>query len=52
MYLSRLQVDFSGEKHILGVITDTVARLYVIEYCQGRFGGFRARENFKQAFSA
>jgi hypothetical protein len=40
MKLSRLCVDFSREKHILDVITDTVARLYVVEYSKGRFDGF------------
>jgi hypothetical protein len=40
MGLACLWVDFRGEKHILGVITDTIARPYVVEYSNGRFDGF------------
>ena len=33
-------VDFRGKKYILGVITDTIARPYVVEYSKERFDGF------------
>ena len=40
MRLSRLWVDFRGEKDILGDIMDTIARPHVVDYRKKRFDGF------------